>query len=738
MSDQRTRNVSRLIRGSGWAVFGLLALAWLAISLLELPSPIEVAVSSTLVYLLPMLLTAVSAAAMVLNTHGAEHRFWGLLAAASGLLVLTEAYWTWYVVTIDPRGPQLPAPFEALQALAALLFISMFVSMTTFGRAHLVTKIRVYLDALAAMIVLGVGAYLYWTLPLIGSLPGGGWEVATIAAAYPVLGAVLLTMSVVIFMGWKAERWRSWERLIAIALSLYGIGLCAFPVWYAQLLTAADPLEQSWYSLVLGFGYYLLFMSIIYRVTTGRASTVEPWPVPRPRLRWLPVVYPVVIALALPLLGWAALTQGGPPSGPPIVFGAFALAAVLIAHSWLSAIERSYHREMAITDPVSGAFNHRFLHESLADDLLRAATARQEIAVVVLDIDDFKGINNAHGHEAGDELLRTVAETIQSCLGQVARVFRFGSDEFVAVVPGVDADRALELVRTTHTRVAHGITLAGTPVSLSSGIAMFPAHGDDGEQLLLRALGAQQLAKVADADDVIVYDERVVGAVDPFERLARAKRRSRRAAVTALAAAVDARDSDTLNHSENVSELASALAQVLGMSEQQRKVIELASRLHDIGKIGVSDEVLLKAEPLTEEERRHVQEHPVLGERILAPAHLDEILPAVRHHHECWDGSGYPDGLRGPQIPLEARVLCVCDAFEAMTATRSYRPSYSVKDALHEIERQAGVQFDPDVAAAFARMVTHLHGYAARDKAERLGRDSMLDENPAPGTSLPL
>jgi HD-GYP domain-containing protein (c-di-GMP phosphodiesterase class II) len=174
------------------------------------------------------------------------------------------------------------------------------------------------------------------------------------------------------------------------------------------------------------------------------------------------------------------------------------------------------------------------------------------------------------------------------------------------------------------------------------------------------------------------------------------------------------------------------------MSEQQRKVIELASRLHDIGKIGVSDEVLLKAEPLTEADRRHVEEHPVLGERILAPAHLDEILPAVRHHHECWDGSGYPDGLRGPQIPLEARVLCVCDAFEAMTATRSYRPSYSVKDALHEIEQRAGTQFDPDVAAAFARMITHLHGYAARDKAERLGRDSMLDENTAPGTSLPL
>ena len=728
MSRPEVSVTGRTRRALAWGLFGVLALGWALTSLLHRTAVFEATVGNVLVYLLPMLLAALSASALVFATRGAERRFWALLAAASGVLVTAEMYWAWYVVAIDPRGPQLPAPFEILQALAAILFVAMFVSMTTFGQAHLVTRVRGYLDASAAMIVVWVVIYLAWTLPLLRYVPRGGWIVAAIAAIYPVLGGTFLLISLTIIGGWKAERGRSWERLIAASLAIYGIGLCAFPTWYTQVLVEVGPLEPSWFSVVLGFGYYLLFMAIVYRATSGFNVVVEPWPIPRTRLRWLPVAYPVVIALALPFLGWAALTRGADSGGAPVVLSTFGLTAVLILRSWFSALERAHHRELAITDPVSGAYNHRYLHESLTDDLLRAATVREDMAVIILDIDEFKGINNAHGHEAGDALLRKLAEMIQSGFGPTTKVFRFGSDEFVAVVPGVDADLASEMTRTMHLRISREVKLAGTPVSFSTGIAMFPLHGADGEQLLSRALAAQQLAKMADADDVVVYDERIVGAVDPFERLARAQQRSRRATVRTLAAAVDARDTDTRNHSENVAELGAALAQVLGMSEQQRKTIELASRLHDIGKIGVSDGVLLKVGALDEEDRRQIEEHPVLGERILAPAQLEEILPAVRHHHERWDGTGYPDGLRGPQIPLEARVLSVCDSFEAMTATRSYREALSVSDALREINLMAGSQFDPEVAAAFSRMVTRLHGYAARDKAERLGQDPVVAE----------
>lgn len=715
----------QIARVVGWSMFAVLVIVSIVVTALELPDALESALTNGLVYLLPILLAAVCSSVLAARTSGGERSFWALLAVASVLLLVSESYRTWYVTAVDPRGPQLPAPFELLQALAVVLFLSVFVAMTTFGNARLVTRARSSLDVVAAMIVAAAAAYEFWTLPLLETVPGGGWRVAAIAAVYPVTGATLVLLSIAVAIGWKEERWQPWERLIAISLTLYGLGLFAFPLWYQQLLLAENPLEPSWFSIVLGFGYYLLFMACLYRLTSTSTISGEPWSIPRPSLSWFTVVYPVAIALTLPFLGWGALRHTADSSGLPLTIAAFGLAAVLIIRSWVSALERAYHRELAITDPVSGAYNHRYLHESLADDLLRASTTRKPLAVVVIDIDDFKSINNLHGHDAGDALLRRLAELVQSSFGLTSRVFRFGSDEFVAIVRDVDAEQATEIARSMRQPVRE-IILGGTPVSLSTGIAMYPIHGTNGEQLLTRATAAQQLAKVADADDIVVYDERVVGAVDPFERLARAKQLSRRATVRTLAAAVDARDSDTRNHSENVAELATALAQVLGMSQQQIRVVELASRLHDIGKIGVRDEVLLKSDPLTTEDRLHIEEHPLLGVRILQPAHLDEILPAVRHHHENWDGTGYPAGLRGPQIPLEARVLSVCDAFEAMTATRSYRTSLSVSDALLEIERNAGTQFDPDVASAFARMVTHLHGYAARDRAERLGHDARV------------
>lgn len=711
---------SRRFRAAGWALFGVLALSWTVLLLTDLPAVIDNLIGTSLVYLLPMALALTGSCALALDTRGAERHFWGLVATATAFLVSAECYWTWYTTAVDPRGPRLPAPFEIPQAASAVLFLFLVTSLTTFSRSARVTRARFYLDVVGAMVASVATVYWFWTLALFADLTRGGWLVSLIAATYFVVGGTFLIVAGVAVTSGKGSRWRSWERLIVASLTLYGVGLVGFPVWYRTLLTTPTPLALDWFSVFLGFGFYLLFMAILYRATVvSQPERLEVWHIPRLRRRWVPVLYPVGLSLALPVLGWLALRVGGHPYGVPIVGAAFVLAGILILRSWLTAVERAHHRELAITDPVSGAYNHRYLHERLSDDVLRASTARQSLAIVVVDIDDFKGINNVHGHLVGDEVLRRIAEILQAAFGLNARVFRFGSDEFVAVVTGATAQQATEYVHLAHKRVSREITLTGTPVNLSAGIAIFPLHGTDEEQLLSRALAAQQLAKVAGAQDVIVYDECKVGAIDPFERLERARRRSHRTTVATLAAAVDARDSDTRHHSENVAELAAALAQVLGMSEQQSRVVALAARLHDIGKIGVRDDVLMRTEPLNDEERAHIEEHPVLGERILAPAHLDEILPAVRHHHERWDGTGYPDGLRGPQIPLEARVLCVCDAFEAMTSVRTYRPALTVGAALIEIEKASGTQFDPEVASAFARMVTHLHGYAGRGSATR-------------------
>jgi HD-GYP domain-containing protein (c-di-GMP phosphodiesterase class II) len=193
-------------------------------------------------------------------------------------------------------------------------------------------------------------------------------------------------------------------------------------------------------------------------------------------------------------------------------------------------------------------------------------------------------------------------------------------------------------------------------------------------------------------------------------RLDRARRQSHRARLRALATAVDARDASTRFHSQAVAELVSAFALVIDLSEERTRLLETAALLHDIGKVGIPDEVLLKPGPLGDEEWQRMRTHCALGERLLAPAEMPEVLPIVRSHHEYWDGSGYPAGLSGPDIPLEARMLAICDAFEAMTTGRRWQPALSTAAALEEIERYAGARYDPALADTFSRMVVRMHG----------------------------
>ncbi len=201
--------------------------------------------------------------------------------------------------------------------------------------------------------------------------------------------------------------------------------------------------------------------------------------------------------------------------------------------------------------------------------------------------------------------------------------------------------------------------------------------------------------------------------------------------VRALASAIDARDPSTKKHSEHVSDIAIEIGSVMNLSEPELEQLEWAGLLHDIGKIGIRDDVLLKPERLTREERILMNEHPAKGEEILKD--VDQLAaerPLIRHHHEWYNGSGYPDRLIGEEIPLLARVLHVADAFEAMTASRPYRPiPLSTAEALEELRRYAGIQFDPTVVEAFERTETAMQ--AAHDEHDEPG-DPELQLTPVP------
>ncbi|HEY5540474.1 MAG TPA: HD domain-containing phosphohydrolase [Coriobacteriia bacterium] len=701
----------RVVRGAWWSLFALLALAEVVVWQLHLPVGSEALISYVLTYFTPMFLTVGAAFLLAARLDGVERRFWGLLGVAVSAVIVPEVYWSWYEAVVDYRGPRVPNWFELGHLAGITVFYVLVVSMTELGDSPIFTRLRFYLDVFGALILGFVAAYWWWTLPVFVGLPMGGWPVAAVAAMYAVCSAVMLVTTGLIVLGWKAYRWRSWERLVSLAFALYGLGLPTFPSMYARWISAPVPQGTDPYTIVLGFGIYLLFMAAVYRFTADRdAAPAKPWPVPEIRPPWLPMLYPTVLASALVVMGVGALRVAGRPGGMIVVVACVVLALVLIVRSWLGSVELAHHRMRSITDTISGAYNTRYLYERLPSDLDDARVEERSVAAVAFDVVDFRDIVKMSGAETGDRLLATLVDIVRGELPAAATVYRVGRDEFVAVVAGVSAAEAEGLARRVNARMGAEVSVAGAPVALSAGVAVFPEHAQDAETLVSLAIASQQLARAAERPDVVVYDAEVVEAADPLVRLDHARRQSHRAKLHALAAAADARDATTRYHSQSVAELVSAFALVLDLSEERTHVLETAAQLHDIGKIGLPDAILLKPGPLTPEEWKRVRTHATLGETLLAPAGMPEVLPAVRHHHERWDGSGYPDGLSGEEIPLEARMLSICDAFEAMTSGRRWRPALSTAQALEEIERYAGTRYDPLLAETFSRMVVRMHG----------------------------
>jgi diguanylate cyclase (GGDEF)-like protein/putative nucleotidyltransferase with HDIG domain len=349
---------------------------------------------------------------------------------------------------------------------------------------------------------------------------------------------------------------------------------------------------------------------------------------------------------------------------------------------------------------LTGLYNHRFFHDRLRAELNRARRYGDELSVIVVDVDNFGEYNAAYGHLAGDMLLASMGSKLVSACGSPLICARLGGDEFGVIVPESDAIRARLIAQRVIDVV--GIECGDTPgtLSASAGVATYPEHASDATELVRLADGALFHAKETGKARVVPYEPHRVPDLSAKERIDRLERQSRLSAVRALAAAVDARDTATRFHSQQVSALAKEVAQTLNMSESHVRLVELAALLHDVGKIGVSDSVLNKPSPLTENEWREIRQHSQRGEEILRSTDLVEILSWVRGHHERWDGAGYPDGLRGAAIPLEARILSVCDAYDAMTSDRAYRRSMSQQAAFDELASSSGSQFDPVVVQA--------------------------------------
>lgn len=393
---------------------------------------------------------------------------------------------------------------------------------------------------------------------------------------------------------------------------------------------------------------------------------------------------------------------------------------------------------LATTDGMTGLANHRAFQEALRDALVTAECDAQPLALLLADVDHFKQYNDAYGHPAGDEVLRIVASVLKECAGEQDTVARYGGEEFAVLLPNADTQTALEIGERVRAAIAECIFPCRC-ITMSIGAATIAAEPANAETygaktLIQRADEALYAAKRGGRNRVTLAGRSTLQDCEEYEQaenhaapfgpqqmaplcmtadsaekpITRSGAQRGDQTLAGLMAMLNLRDPETDGHSQRVARFALRLAQevirqdVAPLSPDDLRDLTLGALLHDVGKIGVPDATLHKPGALTEAEWEIMRRHPQQGAEILSAfAHLVSALPVVRSHHERWDGSGYPDGLAVPEIPLAARLFALADTLDAMSSDRPYRAVLSAEDIRQEVTAMAGTQFDPDLVGVF-------------------------------------
>ncbi len=403
--------------------------------------------------------------------------------------------------------------------------------------------------------------------------------------------------------------------------------------------------------------------------------------------------------------------------------------ALTVAYTQLETTHDTIQKQ-ALTDGLTNLPNHRAIMSQLEKELNRARRYGRSFSLLFFDADRFKRVNDTYGHAAGDAVLRQIGEQASNVLREGDTLGRFGGEEFIILLLEANAHEAsvvAERVRAiiASEPVAKAEVADGLSITVSIGLSTFPDDGNTGQELLSQADEAMYMAKRLGRNQVRTAEEVRHMSTD-LELMALLQREGQREAaqreeivpeqlretytvrmISSLLSLLEGRDENLSAHAHEVSDLSTRIAQALQMPLAQISRIGMAALLHDIGKVGVPDTLLQKNGALSSHERTLLQDHAELGASILEGSpFLYDLMPAVRHHHEYWDGSGYPEHLAGEDIPLAARIIAVAEAYDAMQRDYPYQKRRSPEEALAELQRCAGTQFDPIVVKVLSTLLT--------------------------------
>jgi diguanylate cyclase (GGDEF)-like protein/putative nucleotidyltransferase with HDIG domain len=385
-------------------------------------------------------------------------------------------------------------------------------------------------------------------------------------------------------------------------------------------------------------------------------------------------------------------------------------------------------KDLAIKDHLTGVHNYRYFMERLPEEVLRAKRYNDSISLAIVDIDYFKSINDAYGHKIGDVLLTGFVVFLKKSLRSTDMLARYSGEEFMILMPHTDRLGAQFLADRLITRISgHNFKIDGISIriKISIGIATLSqeSSSDTHEKLLGAVDKALGRAKDAGGNTARAYSELYEDKkisrrkISTYEEVNFLKRKIKKLSghvdqvvlesIYAFSKSLEARDYYTAEHAEEMVSLVLKMGKELGLSGQILVNLERGAMLHDLGKIGISDEILRKKSKLTPEEYRIIKNHPKIGAEIIRAIHfLKEVVPIVLHHHENWNGKGYPSGLKDREIPLLARIVSIADAYQALVSDRPYRKAYPKKEALKILKEESGVKFDKDLVNLLIRLET--------------------------------
>jgi two-component system, cell cycle response regulator len=590
-----------------------------------------------------------------------ERTPWALLAAALGLWTAGDLYYTFAFRHADT------VPFPSF---ADALYLSFYpVAYVGLGLLLLrrVEKFHgsLWLDgAIGGLVVSAVGAAVVFDA--VVATTGGPALVVATNLAYPLLDLLLLGLlvGVIALTGWRLDR--MWLLVVA--------GICAFGIADSIYLyeTAVGTYTEGQLTDV-GWVGAAVFLAAAAWSPAHKIPDVR-------RESWQVLALPTIFAsIALGLLVYDhfyrlnLLALGLATAS----LAAVIVRAVLTFREKLDLLGRS--REEALTDSLTGLGNRRRFMLDIEHDL-EVADVRHPLVLVLFDLDGFKNYNDTYGHPAGDALLVRLSTNLEQAVGGQGRAYRMGGDEFCVLASAAHVGPGALISTAAAALTTEG---EGFAISCSYGTVLLPEEAD----------------RVSDA--LRIADGRM------YVHKNRHRPTAGRQSMDVLLRLLNEHQHGL--HLAGVADLVEAVGRRLRVPAEQLETLRQAAEVHDIGKIAIPEQILMKPGPLTDEEWEFIRRHPLIGERILAAAPaLGQVARLVRSTHERWDGSGYPDKLEGQEIPLGARIIAVCEAFDAMISERPHTAVLTVEEALRELLRCSGTQFDPGVVEAFNAVYTEL------------------------------